>query len=91
MFSYCRFKKVLYVCSVKQLNIYTMTTSITTTKLRNGVTVLAKVDRYGINAVGYTNLKQANARQIKLSLEGINCSVYRTPCNQMVTYIKINN
>jgi hypothetical protein len=68
-----------------------MTTSILTTKLRNGVTVLAKADRYGINAVGYSNLTQANKRQIKLSLEGIDCSVYRTPCNMSVTYIKINN
>ena len=81
---------MLYVCSVKQLNIHTMTTSITTTKLRNGVTVLAKSDKFGINAVGYTNLKQANARQIKLTLEGIDCSVYRTPTNLSVTYIKIN-
>ena len=68
-----------------------MTTQIQTVKLRNGVTVLAKADKYGINAVGYTNLKQANARQIKLTLEGIDCSVYRTPTNFSVTYIKINN
>ncbi len=68
-----------------------MTTQIQTVKLRNGVTVLAKADKYGINAVGYTNIKQANARQIKLTLEGIDCSVYITPTNFSVTYIKINN
>lgn len=63
---------------------------MTTTKLRNGVTVLAKTDKYGVNAIGYSNLKQANNRQIKLSLEGVDCSIYRTPFNNSVTYIKIN-
>ena len=70
---------------------YKMTTQILTFKLRNGVTVFAKNDKYGINPVGYCNLKQANARQIKLQEMGVDCFVYRTPCNQSVTFIAINN
>jgi hypothetical protein len=65
-------------------------TQITTTKLRNGVTVLAKVDKYGLNAVGYSNLKQASERQAKLSVQGIDCSIYRSFGNASVTYIRIN-
>lgn len=69
----------------------TATTKIETAKLNNGVKVLAKTDKYGTNAVTYSNLKQATARQIKLSIAGINCSVYRAFGNSMVTYIKIND
>ena len=65
-------------------------TQIATTKLRNGVTVLAKVDKYGVNAVTYSNLKQASQRQAKLYNEGIDCSLYRSFGNASVTYIRIN-
>jgi hypothetical protein len=74
----------------KPIQAMTTTTQIAITKLRNGVTVLAKVDKFGVNPVGYTNLKQASDRQSKLSIQGIDCSIYRTPTNASVTYIKIN-
>lgn len=62
---------------------------ITTTKLRNGVTVLAKETKFGINAFSYSNDKQANNKKNELLKMGIQCNIY-IPFGSPVRFIKIN-
>ena len=63
---------------------------MTTTTLRNGTKVLAKVTKFGVNAYTYSNDKQASKKQIELSILGIDCNVY-IPFGSPVRFIKINN
>lgn len=66
-----------------------MTTSTTlTVKLRNGLTVLAKETKYGINAVTYVNSTQAETKALFLTAQGINCHV--VGYGQAAKYIAIN-
>jgi len=49
---------------------------MTTTKLNNGLTVLARPTNWGISAYGYTNQTQATKRATKTKFEdGVDCSV----------------
>jgi hypothetical protein len=46
-----------------------------TFKLNNGLTVLAKQDKYGINPYTYANHKQANNKRNELQSQGIKCHI----------------
>jgi CTP-dependent riboflavin kinase len=52
-----------------------MTETITTTKIRNGHTVLAKTDRHGVSAKQFTNRTQAIAAAARLQAQGHTCEV----------------
>lgn len=63
--------------------------TIQTTTIRNGVKVLAKETKYGINAVTYCNDTQAHKKQMQLKSAGVDCFVYQPPTNYAVRYIAI--
>lgn len=59
-----------------------------TVKLNNGVIVLAKETKYGLNAIGYANRTQANRKSFILRSKGIDCDVVNWGCP---FFIRINN
>ena len=64
----------------------TTTNKILTVKLRNGLTVLAKKTKFGINEVTFANNTQANIKQLLIEATGIKCYVigFGSPCKYIV-------
>ena len=59
--------------------------NITTTKLNNGLTVLAKeTKKYGNQAVSYCNFLQAETKQMILLAQGIESYIWGTSAKYIV-------